>query len=204
MKFTSTPIDGAWIVDLEPRPDDRGFFARAFCRTEFADHGIDFDVRQANLSRSERAGTVRGLHFQYPPAGETKFVRCVAGSIFDVLVDVRRGSPTFGQHVGVELSATDHRALVVPAGCAHGFMSLLDGTEALYLVNQQYTPADEGGLCHDDPDLAIEWPMAARVVSDKDRSWPSFASSRAEIEERMIVVMPPGPTSATDVDSDVR
>jgi dTDP-4-dehydrorhamnose 3,5-epimerase len=187
MRFTATEIEGAWIVDLEERTDDRGFFARAFCREEFAAHGLDFDVQQANISRSERAGTLRGLHFQYPPAGETKFVRCISGAIHDVAVDLRAGSPTFGRHVGTELSATNHRALIVPAGCAHGFMSLLDGTEAMYLVNQKYTPAEEGGLRYDDPDLGIVWPMAATTLSDKDLSWASFDEQRASISLRMNV-----------------
>lgn len=191
MLFTETELPGAWIVDLDKRVDDRGFFARAFCAREFDEHGILSEVRQANLSRSDVAGTVRGMHFQYPPAGETKFIRCIRGAIHDVIVDLRPSSPTFLQHIGVELSADNHRALVVPVGFAHGFMSLADDSEVLYLVTEFYTPAEEGGLRHDDPDLGIEWPRMASTVSDKDRNWPSILDQRAALTERMASVPVP-------------
>jgi dTDP-4-dehydrorhamnose 3,5-epimerase len=185
MHFVETALAGAWIVDLEPREDDRGFFARAFCGDEFEAHGIVADVKQANISSSHTAGTMRGLHFQYPPAAENKFVRCIAGAIYDVVVDLRAGSPTFLQHVGVELSAANHTALVVPPGFAHGFMTLEDMTEVMYLVSERYTPAEEGGLRHDDPALDISWPRPATIVSDKDRGWPDVGAQRAAIEARM-------------------
>lgn len=185
MLFSETALPGAWIVDLELHEDERGFFARAFCSDEFEAHGIVSDVKQANLSSTRSAGTMRGLHFQFPPAAESKFVRCIAGAIHDVIVDLRPGSPTFLQHVGVELTAANHTALVVPPGFAHGFMSLADMTEVLYFSSEPYTPAEEGGLRHDDPELGITWPWAPTVVSDKDRKWPDFGIQRAAIEARM-------------------
>lgn len=188
MKFVATPLSGAWIVDLEPREDERGFFARAFCQDEFAAHGVAPAVSQANISMSHRAGTVRGLHFQYPPVAETKFIRCISGAVHDVVVDLRPASPTFLQHVGVELTARNRTALTVPPGCAHGFMALEDATEVLYLVSERYQPAEEGGLRHDDPALEIIWPRPATVLTDKDRSWPDLATQRATIASRMAVL----------------
>lgn len=185
MRFVETPLAGAWIVELELREDDRGSFARAFCHEEFEEHGIVSDVKQANLSLSRSAGTVRGLHFQYPPAAENKFVRCIAGAFYDVIVDLRRDSPTFLHHVGVELSAANQTALVVPPGFAHGFMTLTDMTEAMYLVSEVHTPAEEGGLRHDDPALGISWPRPAAVISHKDRGWPDLVEQRATIERKM-------------------
>jgi len=195
VRFTETAIAGAWIVDLEPREDDRGFFARAFCQEEFAAHGVVPDVVQANISMSHRAGTMRGLHFQYPPAAENKFIRCIAGAVHDVVVDLRPDSPTFLDHVGVELSARNRTALVVPPGFAHGFMSLEDDTEVLYLVSTAYTPADEGGLRHDDPALAITWPRPAAVVTEKDRTWAAVGEQEATIRARMADLPPQPPAT---------
>lgn len=179
MRFTETPLPGAWVLDLEPRGDERGFFARAFCAKEFTDHGLEPAVVQTNLSYTAAAGSVRGMHYQLPPAAETKLVRCVAGAFYDVIVDMREGSPTYLQHFGVELSAANRRALYVPALFAHGFQTLADDTEASYQVSAFFTPGVERGLRHDDPALGITWPLATTVISDKDRSWPLLDSGRA-------------------------
>lgn len=185
MHFTETHLSGAWIVELDRKDDDRGFFARAFCQREFDEHGIASDVKQANISYSATAGTLRGMHFQYPPAAENKFIRSIAGSIFDVIVDLRPESPTFLQHVGVELSADNRRALVVPPRFAHGFVTLTDDVEVLYLVSAFYTPAEEGGLRYDDPALGIEWPREVTVMSDKDQAWPALPTIVESIRTKM-------------------
>lgn len=187
MIFTETKLQGAFIVELEQRSDDRGFFARTFCQEEFAAHGLKTSIAQANCSFNHLAGTLRGMHFQYPPAAETKFIRCTRGALYDVIVDLRPDSPTYGQHVGVELSADNHTALYVPERFAHGFITLVDATEASYQVGEFYTPGCEGGLRYDDPDLAIQWPIAPTVISDKDQAWSSLAEQKAEIESRMLV-----------------
>lgn len=185
MRFTETSLRGAWVIDLEPRHDDRGFFARSFCQREFAEHGIAGDVRQANVSFNAAAGTVRGMHFQYPPAGENKVVRVVAGALLDVIVDLRPESPTFLEHVAVELTAANRRSLVVPPRVAHGFMTLTDDVEVLYLMSEFHTPSEAGGLPFDDPQLGIAWPRVAAVVSDQDRAWPSVDSQVDTLRERM-------------------
>lgn len=172
MIFTPTDLPGVTVVDLDPRVDERGMFARAFCAQEFADHGLCADVVQTNLSINHRAGTLRGLHYQVPPAAETKLVRCVRGAFYDVVVDLRTESPTYLEHVGVELSAANRRALHVPEGCAHGFLTLVDDTEAIYQVSEFYAPGTEGGVRYDDPALHIAWPREVAVISDKDLTWP--------------------------------
>jgi dTDP-4-dehydrorhamnose 3,5-epimerase len=183
--FTETALEGAFVVALDRKEDDRGFFARAFCEREFDEHGIASTVRQANISLSHRAGTVRGMHFQYPPAAENKFIRCISGAILDVIIDLRPESSTFLHHTSVELSAANRLAFVVPPRFAHGFMSLTDDAEVLYLVSEFYTPAEEGGLRWDDPDLGIEWPRGVSVITDKDAGWPSIGDQRASIEQKM-------------------
>lgn len=185
MQLTPTQLDGAWMIDLDRRVDQRGWFARTFCATEFAEHGIDADVRQANVSYTTLAGTVRGLHFQYPPADETKVVRVIAGAVSDVVVDLRPESPTFLNHVAIELSAASGRALVVPPRCAHGFMTLTDNVEVLYLMSRDHAPLDEGGVRFDDPELSIEWPRPATVMSERDASFPPLRHQRATIAARM-------------------
>jgi dTDP-4-dehydrorhamnose 3,5-epimerase len=172
MRFTESPLRGAFVVELEERTDDRGFFARAFCAKEFADHGINDKVVQANVSYNHVAGTLRGMHYQVPPAAETKFLRCTRGAIHDVIVDLREGSATRGQHFGAELTATNRKAILVPEGFAHGFVTLADESEVLYLVSEFYTPGCERGLRWDDPRLGIRWPRPAAVISEKDASWP--------------------------------
>ncbi|GMA13857.1 dTDP-4-dehydrorhamnose 3,5-epimerase [Deinococcus metallilatus] len=172
MIFTETKLPGAFILDLEVREDDRGGFARTFCREEFAAHGLKPDVVQANLSYNHRAGTLRGMHYQLPPAAETKLVRCTRGAILDVIVDLREDSPTYLQHVAVELTAENRRALYVPELFAHGYQALTDGAEVVYQVGEAYTPGFERGLRHDDPRLGLTWPLPVTVISPKDAAWP--------------------------------
>lgn len=179
MRFEATTIDGAWTVELEPRADDRGWFARAFCVGEFAEVGVRMQVVQANLVESVRAGTVRGLHYQLPPAAEAKLVRCVTGRIFDVAVDMRQGSTTFGEWFGVELSAEEGNALYVPPGCAHGYQVLESGSRAFYLTDAPYSPEQEAGVHHADSDIGIRWPLPPIEVSAKDAGLPPF--SRAPV-----------------------
>lgn len=172
MKFTETPLKGAFVVELEPREDFRGFFARAYCEQEFAQHGLPDRFVQGNMSYNHKKGTVRGLHYQVPPALEAKFMRCIGGAIFDVIVDMRPGSPTYLQWFGLELSAANRKALYVPPLFAHAYQALTDGAEVFYLVSQFYTPGTERGLRPDDPALDIKWPLPIEVISEKDMSWP--------------------------------
>ncbi|WP_432524359.1 dTDP-4-dehydrorhamnose 3,5-epimerase [Kineococcus sp. SYSU DK006] len=175
MKITPTHIEGVAIVDLEPRADDRGFFARTFCREEFEEAGLVPAVEQCNLSFNHVKGTLRGMHMQVDPAPEAKLVRCTAGAVQDIIVDMRPGSPTRLQHVAVELTADNRRALYVPPYFAHGYLTLTDGAEVFYQVSQAYTPGTERGLRYDDPDLALPWAVDVTVVSDKDKSWTLLA-----------------------------
>lgn len=172
MQFQATDIDGAFIVELDRLSDERGFFARSFCRREFEQMGMNSDVVQANVSFNRYRGTLRGMHYQVAPAPETKLVRCTRGAIVDIIVDMRTNSPTRGQHVAVELSADNHRALFVPAECAHGFQTLQDDTEVMYLVSGYYTPECERGLRYSDPTLNLPWPLPVEQISDKDANWP--------------------------------
>jgi dTDP-4-dehydrorhamnose 3,5-epimerase len=179
MKFTETSCTGAWIVDIEEISDDRGFFARTFCRDEFLANGLLDVVAQCNLSFNHQAGTLRGMHYQLPPAAETKLIRCTRGAIYDVIVDLRPGSDTYLQHVGVELSAENRRALYVPQLFAHGYQALTDDAEVTYQVTEFYTPGHERGIRHDDPALGISWPQPVTVISAKDASWPDFDPEQA-------------------------
>ena len=172
MKFIETGLKGAFILELEPRSDDRGFFARAFCQRELKAHGLNPAIAQCNLAFTKTKGTVRGLHYQTPPATEAKLFRCIRGRNFHVIVDMRPESETYLQYVGVELSPDNHRALYVPELFAHGYQTQEDQSEALYQVSEFYSPGHERGLRYDDPKLSIDWPIPASVVSDKDRSWP--------------------------------
>ena len=185
--FTESRIPGAWVIDLEPRGDERGFFARSWCREEFLAHGLNTELAQANVSFSRHRGTLRGMHYQRAPFAETKLVRCTRGSIFDVIVDLRADSSTRGEWFGVLLSAANYRMLYVPEGCAHGFVTLEDDSEVTYQVTAPYTPDAEGGLRYDDPALAIEWPEEVRVISDKDRSWPLLETGTGSVSERTVV-----------------
>jgi dTDP-4-dehydrorhamnose 3,5-epimerase len=179
MIFTETALPGAFLIDLERIGDDRGFFARALCAEEFAEHGLKMDIVQANVSYSADRGTLRGLHYQEAPHAEVKMIRCIRGRIFDVMVDVRPDASTYLQWVGVELSDESRRMAYVPEGFAHGFLTLTDDCEVFYPVTAAYTPEAERGLRYDDPALGIEWPSEVRVVSEKDRAWPLLDSTPA-------------------------
>ncbi len=175
MIISRTPIDGVAIIDLEPRTDDRGFFARTFCVAEFAEAGLGTEVEQSNLSFNHKAGTVRGMHYQVAPHPEAKLVRCTAGAVLDIIVDMRPSSPTRLQHVRVELSAANRRALYVPPYFTHGYQTLVDDTEVTYQVGGSYAPAAERGLRWNDPDLRLDWPLPVSAISEKDAGWPLLA-----------------------------
>jgi dTDP-4-dehydrorhamnose 3,5-epimerase len=174
MIFTEGALPGTYIIDPERKRDSRGYFARVFCRDEFAAHGLSDSMVQANVSFNHERGTLRGLHYQAAPHQEAKIIRCSRGALYDVVVDVRPGSPSYGRWMGVELSAENGRAFYVPEGFAHGYLTLVDDTEAGYFTSAFYAPEAERGLRYDDPSLNIEWPIAVSVVSDKDQSWPAF------------------------------
>lgn len=174
MRLVPTPLAGAFVIELEPRGDERGFFARAFDRDVFAAHGLDGAVAQCNVSFNERRGTLRGMHYQVEPHAETKLVRCTAGAIHDVIVDLRDDSPTRAKWFAVELSAADHRALYVPKGFAHGYQTLTDGAEVYYQVSAPYSPEHERGVRWNDPAFAIAWPIAEPIVSAKDAGLPDY------------------------------
>src|SRR3954454_16724260 len=175
MKFTETKLKGAFIIDLDRHDDPRGFFARAFCQKEFAEHGINPSIAQCNIGFNRHKGTLRGMHFQYPPAAETKLVRASRGAVLDIIVDLRPDSPTYLQHISVELSADNHRAIYIPERFAHGYQALVDDTETTYQVGAVYTPGAEGGIPYDDPTLKLEWPLPVSGISDKDRAWKPYA-----------------------------
>ena len=175
MIFTETPLKGAFLIELEPRTDARGFFARTFCRREFEENGLNPPIAQCNLSFNLKAGTVRGMHFQKAPAREAKLVRCVRGGIHDVIVDLRPQSSTFRKHFAVELNADNRRALFVPESFAHGFQSLVDETEVEYQMSEFYRPEHARGFRYDDPAFAIPWPWPVSVISEQDLQWPAFS-----------------------------
>jgi dTDP-4-dehydrorhamnose 3,5-epimerase len=181
MKFSEGKIPGAYVVELERRNDARGWFARSWCAREFADHGLSSAIAQVNAQFSPRAGTLRGLHYQEAPHAEVKIVRCTRGAIFDVIVDLRPGSPACGQWMGRELTAEEGAMLYAPEGCAHGYLTLADDTEVTYFTSAFYAPECARGVRFDDPAFGIEWPAPVRVVSDQDRQWPDH---RARGEDR--------------------
>ncbi len=174
MIFTETPVHGAYVIDLEKRGDARGFFARAFCEREFGEHRLATRFVQMNNSLSAQNGTLRGMHYQLAPKAETKLVRCVRGALYDVILDLRKESPTFGKSYGAELTAENRRMMYVPKGFAHGLITLTDDAEALYLVDEFYSPEQERGVRWNDPRFAIEWPIPPVIVSDKDRGHRDF------------------------------
>jgi len=174
MRFTETKLKGAFILDLEPRADQRGFFTRTFCAQEFVAHNLKPTVAQCNLSFNYKKGTLRGMHYQISPATETKLVRCTQGAIYDVIIDMRPHSPTYLSHIGVELTAENRRALYVPEVFAHGYQALTDGAEVTYQVGEFYTPGYERGLRYNDPAFDIEWPLSVSEISEKDATWPLF------------------------------
>jgi dTDP-4-dehydrorhamnose 3,5-epimerase len=176
MLFTKTAVSDAWIIDPSPRTDDRGRFMRAWCTREFEEHAIHFLPLQANMQFSHRRGTVRGLHLQVAPALEAKLVRCTRGAVFDVALDRRPESPSYGEWCSAELTAENGRMLYVPEGCAHGFQSLEDNSEVLYLTSAFYAPESCRGLRFDDAAFGIQWPLAVTSISEQDRNWPLFES----------------------------
>ncbi|MCB0214382.1 MAG: dTDP-4-dehydrorhamnose 3,5-epimerase [Anaerolineae bacterium] len=175
MIFTETSLKDAYIIDIQKIEDQRGFFARGWCQNEFETNGLVPRVVQANISYNRYKGTLRGMHFQKTPYAETKMVRCIRGSLYDVIIDLRPDSSTFMQWLGVELTAENYRLLYVPEGFAHGFQTLVDNTEAYYMVSQFYTPQAEGGLRYNDPAFAIKWPLKIEVISEKDSNWPDYS-----------------------------
>jgi dTDP-4-dehydrorhamnose 3,5-epimerase len=183
--FTETELPGAFVIDLERREDSRGYFARAFCQNELAEQGLKPVIAQANVAFNIAAGTLRGMHFQYPPKAETKIVRCTRGAIIDIIVDLRPESSTYLQSVSVELNEDNGRALYVPERFAHGYQTLVDRTETSYQVGEFYAPETEGGLAYDDPRLGLEWPLAVAVISDKDAQWEPLDVVEPELRRRM-------------------
>lgn len=169
MIFKETPLHGAYLIELERREDDRGFFARSFCSQEFSAIGLNTDWEQINCSFTNAAGTLRGLHFQYPPHAEVKVVRCIRGSIWDAIVDLRPSSKTYGCWFGVELSQDNRTMMYVPQGFAHGFISLKDESEIMYLVSHSYSQTHEAGLLWNDADVSIAWPITPTLISEKDK-----------------------------------
>ena len=174
MRFIPLEIEGAWAIEVEGHADERGVFARTWCRDEFAAHGIEGAMVQASVSYNHRAGTVRGMHFAWPPARECKLVRCSQGRIHDVIVDLRPDSPSFGTYLSVELDQRRRSAIFIPSGLAHGFQTLADNCEVHYMMNEAYRPEFADGLRFDDPALGIRWPLPVSVISDRDRSYPDW------------------------------
>lgn len=185
MIFTETKLKGAFIIDLERRNDERGFFARAFCQNEFREHGLKPIIAQANIASNLKKGTLRGMHFQYPPAAETKLVRCTRGAILDIIVDLRPESRTYLEHIAVELNEDNMTSLYVPERFAHGYQALRDGTDTSYQVGEFYAPAAEGGLRHDDPQLGLQWPLPVSVISPKDLAFRPLREIEADVKRRM-------------------
>lgn len=174
MIFIETPLAGAYLIDLEKKGDDRGFFARAFCEREFSQNRLVQHFCQVNNSLSSQKGTLRGMHYQLPPHAETKIVRCLRGALYDVILDIRPNSPTFGKSFGAELTADNRTMMYVPKGFAHGFLTLTNDTEAFYFVDEFYSPDYERCIRYNDPKFAIEWPTRPAVVSDKDKNQTDF------------------------------
>lgn len=174
MKFTETKVSGVFLIELDLHADDRGSFARSFCVDEFNEAGIEFQVVQANVSFNKYSGAVRGMHYQVSPHAEAKVVRCTSGALYDVVVDLRPDSRSYGQWVGIELNAENRHSLYMPEGCAHGFQTLVENTEVSYLMSERYAPEAASGVRYDDPAIGIKWPLAVSSVSDRDRDWPDF------------------------------
>lgn len=175
MIFTETPVEGAFIIDLEPLADSRGFFARAFCAREFEKHGLKMPIAQANISVTRKRGTIRGFHYTVPPAAEAKLVRCVRGEIYNVIADIRRDSPSFLRHFAVQLGGENRKALFVPEMVANGFQTLTDDVEVHYLMSEFYLPEVQRGLRYNDPELNITWPLPVSEISENDLRLPFLA-----------------------------
>ena len=176
MIFTETKLAGAFVIELERHTDERGFFARTFCQQEFEAHGLKAEVAQCNVSFNKRKGTLRGMHYQAAPFAEAKLVRCTAGSVYDVIIDLRPASSTFKRHFAVELSAENRRMLYIPESFAHGFQTLEDDTEVFYQMAQRYSAEHARGVRWNDPAFGIEWPKGERIIIERDQNYPDFVS----------------------------
>lgn len=176
MFFKETKLKDAYIVELDPKCDERGFFSRAWCKREFEEHNLNSNVVQCNVSYNKLRGTLRGMHYQLQPYAETKLVRCIKGALYDVIIDLRKNSETYGQWVGVELTEKNGKSIYVPEGFAHGYQTLTDDTYSFYQVTQYYTPNAESGIRWNDPSFNIEWIInGSLIMSDKDKSWPDYS-----------------------------
>jgi dTDP-4-dehydrorhamnose 3,5-epimerase len=179
MIFTRTRLAGLWLVEIEPRADERGHFARTWCAREFAEHGLDTRLVQASLSFNRRRGTLRGMHFQHPPHAEVKLVRCTRGALWDVAIDLRPSSPTYCCWQAFELTAENAAALYIPEGFAHGFQTLADDTEVFYQMSAFYAPDAAAGVRHDDPAFGIQWPLPVTSMTPRDAAWPDYRKAPA-------------------------
>jgi dTDP-4-dehydrorhamnose 3,5-epimerase len=182
LQFNTTTLEGAWLIHLEHRCDSRGFFARTFCVQEFAAHGLETSYPQHSISFSARRGTVRGMHYQREPHSEVKLVRCLKGSIYDVIIDIRPSSPTYRRWQGFDLSDLDGRQLYIPKGFAHGFQTLSDDVEVNYLISELYASDAACGIRFDDPSFAIAWPLAVTEISTNDLTWPDFVDQPPSVQ----------------------
>lgn len=180
MRFVPTDLPGAWLLEQERHADLRGYFARTWCARELAEHGLETRLSQCSVSFNHRRGTLRGLHYQAPPRAEVKIVRCTRGALFDVAVDLRPDSPGFRRWVGVELTPENGRALYIPAGFGHGFLTLADATEVLYEISEEYSPAHARGVRYDDPLLGIAWPAPVEVIAPRDRDYQDVTVDQLE------------------------
>jgi len=174
MQFTETSVNGAWVIDLDRMEDDRGFFARSWCRQEFQAQGLSVELVQINVGFSIAKGTLRGMHYQRVPEAEVKLVRCTMGAVHDVVVDLRPNSPTHKRWAAYELTAENRRQLYIPEGCAHGYQALVDQTEITYLTSRNYAPKHATGVRHDDPAFGIDWPLSVTSISDADKGWLAY------------------------------
>lgn len=176
MRFTETKLSGAWLIEPEPFEDERGFFARVFCFDEFSAHGLETSFVQHSMSGNANTGTLRGMHYQKAPHEEVKLVGCTNGAIYDVIIDLRHGSPTYKQWQGFELTSENKNRLYVPKGFAHGFQTLADDTHVFYLISAFFTPEASTGVAHDDAAFGISWPLPITTISEKDQNWPAFTT----------------------------
>jgi dTDP-4-dehydrorhamnose 3,5-epimerase len=172
--FKQTPIAGSYVIEIDPKHDERGFFARSWCATEFAEAGLVAELDQGSISSNADAGTLRGMHYQIAPDYETKVVSCRSGALFDVIIDLRSGSPTFRQWFGIELTAQNYRALYIPPGLAHGFLTLADHTDVFYQISGQYVPSSGRGVRWNDPAFGIAWPATPLRMAERDKAYPDF------------------------------
>lgn len=187
MIFRETRLAGAFVIVPARHEDARGFFSRVFCRHEFEAHGLKSIIVQVSVASNLKRGTMRGMHFQFPPAAETKYVRCTRGAILDIIVDLRPESPTYLDHIAVELSVENQRGLYVPERFAHGYITLKDDTEASYIMGEPYTPHLQSGLMYDDPRLALRWPIPVETIAEKDTQWSLLDDIEDDLVRRMTI-----------------